>query len=223
MALSLFMHRARAREGNDDLRRRRHDAGGAALYDEADRDFSNSVVNQLSLISGVTGTVIDIGLVRLYLADLADSGGKWHPTGRIVVYSNSVLFQPSALFKQMPETDYVWHTVRLVLAPETDFKLAEERISRAVDTVYDKYRHGIEQQHAKLERAVDSQITRPQPEVRLHYSDDGLEAFVDYPAQIKHAAITDCEIVKALEDAIVREPRLAFGKAGNPKIVTKAA
>jgi hypothetical protein len=69
--------------------------------------------------------VIDIGLVRLYLAELADSGGKWHPTGRIVVYSNSVLFQPSALFKQMPETDYVWHTVRLVLAPETDFKLAE--------------------------------------------------------------------------------------------------
>src|SRR5215472_2417250 len=43
--------RARAREGYDDLRRRRHDAGGAALYDEADRDFSNSVVNQLSLIS----------------------------------------------------------------------------------------------------------------------------------------------------------------------------
>src|SRR5215471_8591593 len=174
-------------------------------------------------ISGVTGTVIDIGLVRLYLAELAGSGGEWHPTGRVVVYSNSVLFQPSALFKQMPETDYVWHTVRLVLAPETDFKLAEERISRAVDTVYDKYRHGIEQQHAKLEHAVESQITQPQPEVGLHYSDDGLEAFVDYPAQIKHAALTDCEIVKALEDAIVREPRLAFGKAGNPKIVTKAA
>src|SRR5262249_13775686 len=57
-------------------------------------------------ISGVTGTVIDIGLVRIYLAELGGPGDELHPTGRIVVYSNSVLFQPAALFKQIPDAEY---------------------------------------------------------------------------------------------------------------------
>src|SRR6202030_4289324 len=41
-------------------------------------------------VAGVTGDVIDIGLVRLYLMELATSGADFYPTGRIVVFSNSV-------------------------------------------------------------------------------------------------------------------------------------
>src|SRR5215831_4097891 len=174
-------------------------------------------------ISGVTGTVIDIGLVRIYLAELAGSGGDLHPTGRIVVYSNSVLFQPSALFKQMPETDYVWHTVRLVLTPESDFHLAETRLTEAVNGVYQNYRHMIDQQHANFERAVDAQMAQPHPEVRLRYTDAGLEALVYYPAQIKHAALTDAQIIKALQDAIAHEPKLELATSGMPRQVTNAA
>lgn len=174
-------------------------------------------------ISGVTGTVIDIGLVRIYLAELAGSGGEWHPTGRVVVYSNSVLFQPAALFKQMPETDYVWHTVRLVLTPASNFLTAEKCIAETVDAVYQKYREGIERQHANFERAVDATMAQPRPEVRLHYSESGLEALVYYPAQIKQAALTDNEIIKALEEAIAHDPELALASAGSPRLVATAA
>ncbi|HXN51232.1 MAG TPA: hypothetical protein VN943_04785 [Candidatus Acidoferrum sp.] len=45
-------------------------------------------------IAGVTGDVLDIGLVRLYLMELAGTSVDLYPTGRIVVFSNSVLFQP---------------------------------------------------------------------------------------------------------------------------------
>src|SRR5262249_48220741 len=147
-------------------------------------------------VSGVTGNVIDIGLVRIYLAELAGSAGDWRPTGRIVVYSNSVLFQPSALFKQMPETDYVWHTVRLVLTPESDYDLAKTRIGEAVDAVYQNYRHTIEQQHANFERALDTQMAQPEPETRLQYTAAGLEVLVHYPAQLKHASVADAQIMK---------------------------
>ncbi len=37
-------------------------------------------------ISGVTGEVIEIGLVRIYLAELAGAGPDLHPTGRVVVF-----------------------------------------------------------------------------------------------------------------------------------------
>jgi small-conductance mechanosensitive channel len=174
-------------------------------------------------ISGVTGTVIDIGLVRIYLAELAGPAGELHPTGRVVVYSNSVLFQPAALFKQMPETDYVWHTIRLVLSPDSDLHLAETRVREAVDTVYQNYRHSIERQHANFEKAVDAQMAQPQPDARLRYTDAGLEVLVFYPAQIKDASATDSQIVKALQDAIAADPNLKLAAAGTPHIVTNAA
>ena len=174
-------------------------------------------------ISGVTGTVIDIGLVRIYLAELAGSAGDLHPTGRIVVYTNSVLFQPSALFKQMPETDYVWKTVRLVLTPKSDFHLAESRLTEAVNSVYENYRQTIDQQHANLERAVEARMAQPHPEVRLRYTEAGLEALVYYPAQIKHAALTDGQIMEALQDAIAHEPKLELATAGTPRLVANAS
>ena len=46
-------------------------------------------------ISGVTGEVVDIGLVRLHLMELATTGTDAQPTGRVVVFSNSVVFQPT--------------------------------------------------------------------------------------------------------------------------------
>ena len=71
-------------------------------------------------ISGVTGDVLEIGLVRLYLMEMTGGAADLQPTGRVVGFSNSVLFQPSALFRQMPGADYVWHSVALTLTPDTD-------------------------------------------------------------------------------------------------------
>jgi len=171
-------------------------------------------------ISGVTGTVIDIGLVRIYLMELLGSGSELHSTGRVVVFSNSVLFQPSAWFKQMPGTDYVWHTVRLALTPDSDFQLAQNRLSAAVDAVYQQYRASIEQQHAAFEQSVDIQLTAPKPECRLRFTDSALEVIVQYPAPFQDAARIDEQVMKALYDAIAHEPKLTLASSGAPQLAT---
>ena len=68
-------------------------------------------------VAGVTGDVIDIGLVRLHLMEVGGSGSSARPTGRVVVFSNAVVFQANAgLFKQIPGTNLsgarspsLWH------------------------------------------------------------------------------------------------------------------
>ncbi len=65
-------------------------------------------------LAGVTGRVVEIGLVRIYLMELA--GPQMRSTGRMVVLSNAVLFQPTAMFKQMPGGDFYWHTITMVFA-----------------------------------------------------------------------------------------------------------
>src|SRR5581483_5012213 len=93
-------------------------------------------------VAGVTGEVLDTGLFRLYLMELGGSR-RVDPTGRVVVFSNSVLFQPQGFFKQVPGADYVWHELSLTLSPETDHTLAEKRLMAAVEAVFAEYRERI--------------------------------------------------------------------------------
>jgi hypothetical protein len=141
-----------------------------------------------------------------------------HATGRVVAFSNSVVFQPAALFRQMPGTEYVWHTVSLTLAPDTDLQLAESRLMAAVDAVFEQYRERIEQQHAAFQRSVDVPLSAPRPEGRLRFTDAGLEFHARYPAELRQASATDDQVVKALSDAIAREPRLALASSGSPRL-----
>ena len=157
-------------------------------------------------LAGVTGRVVEIGLVRIYLMEL--TGPLLRATGRMVVLSNAVLFQPTALFKQMPGGDFYWHTITLLLAPTTDVADAEKRLSEAAESVYAKYRPAIEQQHAALQRFIDFQTAMPQPEVYARLNTKGLEVTVRYPVERAQAAATDQKMLLALREAQSKAPEL---------------
>jgi small-conductance mechanosensitive channel len=171
-------------------------------------------------ISGVTGNVVELGLVRIYLMELLGTGAELHPTGRIVVFSNSVIFQPSAMFKQLPGIDYVWHTVKLELTADSDRETAQKLLSSAVESVYQEYRHTIEQQHAAFERAVQLQLSAPRPECRLRFTENKLEVFVNYPVPLKGASHVDDSVMKQLYEEILKEPKLHLVSAGVPQLQT---
>lgn len=170
-------------------------------------------------VSGVTGDVVDVGLVRLYLAELAGTGIDFYPTGRIVVFSNAVLFQTTTpLFKQIPGTEYSWHEVVFKIAPEGNHKAAEEKLVAAVNSVYSKYQHEIERQHATVERRIDIQIRAPKPESRLQFADDGLELLVRYPVEIRRAPDIDEEMTLRVLELIRGDAALKSVVSGTPKI-----
>jgi small-conductance mechanosensitive channel len=157
-------------------------------------------------LAGVTGRVVDIGLVRIYLMELA--GPELHSTGRIVVLSNAVLFQPTALFKQIPGAEYVWHTMTLTLAATADVVEANKRLKAAADGVYAKYRPSIERQYAVMQRLLDFDTSAPQPEVRVRWAESGLECAVRYPVVPENSATVDQQMLKSLRDALAQEPPL---------------
>ena len=170
-------------------------------------------------VAGITGDVVDIGLVRLYLMELAGTGLDFYPTGRIVVFSNSVLFQTGTpLFKQIPGTEYAWHEVVVRIAPDGDHKTAQEKLVATVNGVYSRYREQIELQHASIERHVDIQVAMPKPEARLQFSDTGLELLVRYPVEIRNAPDTDEEMTRKVLQLIETDPAVKASVSGTPKI-----
>jgi len=170
-------------------------------------------------VAGITGDVVDIGLVRLYLLELGGTGLDFYPTGRIVVFSNAVLFQTGTpLFKQVPGTEYAWHEVVVMIAPNGNHKAAQEKLVAAVNAVYSQYREAIERQHATVERRVDIQIEAPRPEARLQFSDAGLELLVRYPVEIRKAPDIDEEMTRKVLELIETDVALKAAVSGNPRI-----
>jgi small-conductance mechanosensitive channel len=159
-------------------------------------------------ITGITGDVVELGLFRLYLMEL--TGGKFdlRPTGRVVVFSNAVLFQPSAFYKQLPGADYVWHELSFVLALGEDPHQAEARLMAAVNSVYEEYRQSIEQQHRDVMSSLHIALKSPAPESRLKFIDEGIEFDVRYPVELRRAGEIDDKITRKILEETQREPKL---------------
>jgi small-conductance mechanosensitive channel len=170
-------------------------------------------------IAGVTGDVIDVSPVRFYLMELAGSDINLFPTGRIVVFSNAVLFQATTpLYKQIPGTEYTWHEVVLQGVPGADLKLLEEKLLAAVNSVYERYRADMERQHIDLERNIEVQMKAPAPQAKLQFSDTGLELLVRYPTELRTAPEIDQQVTEAVLNAIEKEPVLKAAVTGIPRI-----
>jgi small-conductance mechanosensitive channel len=170
-------------------------------------------------IAGVTGDVIEIGLVRLYIMELAGTSIDLYPTGRVVVLSNSVLFQAGTpLFKQIPGTEYSWHELAVVLAPNGNYKLVQDKISSAVNSVYEQYRERIERQLGGIDRQLEIHLKSPKPDAKLQLADTGVEFIVRYPVDIRTASEIDDQMTRAVMDLMTSNQDLKNALNGAPKI-----
>ncbi len=173
-------------------------------------------------IAGVTGEVVDIGLVRLHLLELGSGGRDAQPSGRVVAFSNSIVFQPTAgLFKQIPGTSFVWHEISLTFSPEGESRTIRERIATAVDAALKDHREEMEQQMRHMEKTLNSISTiELRPKTTLHFSASGIEVTVRYPVELHTAAEIDDRVMREIHSAIEQEPKLKLVGSGKPTLRT---
>jgi small-conductance mechanosensitive channel len=168
-------------------------------------------------IGGVTGEVIDVGLVRFHVMELGGGGGMDAPTGRVVAFSNSIVFQVGAgLFKQIHGTNFVWHEITLTITAQADYADVKKRLLAAVDTVLEDYREEIERQTQQIARTVVSTpVGSLHPRVQLRFLTTGIEAVIRYPVDLKNAADIDERVAHEVLRSLEQDPKLQLaGGAG---------
>ena len=169
-------------------------------------------------IAGVTGDVVDIGLVRLQLMEIT-GGPAPLPTGRVVAFSNAVVFQASAgMFKQIPGTNFLWHEITLTLDPKSNYRQVEQRMMEAVNKVFAEYRDKMETQRRNVERSLNSTIAAFSPESRLHLTQTSLEVVIRYPVDLASAGEIDNRVTREILDALERDPDLRLQVSAGPVI-----
>jgi small-conductance mechanosensitive channel len=154
-------------------------------------------------IGTVTGEVIEMGLVRLHLMEVSGEG-QMAPTGRVVAFANSIIFQSSGgLFKQIPGVNFVWHEVTFNLPGGADYGALKDEMVKAVTRVTADYREDIVRQTREIQKAASSHESGdPQPSVQLRFSAASVDAIVRYPVQLTHAAEIDERVSRELLSVI---------------------
>lgn len=161
-------------------------------------------------VGGVVGEVVDIGLVRFHLMELVGDVADSEPTGRVVAFSNSVVFQSNAgLFKQIPGTNFIWREIVLKFAPEADYGTIRERLHKAVENAFGDYRETLERQRQQMEltlTAVPSSELKPRARVR--FTTSTTEVIVRYPVVVEKTTDIDERVISEILGAINQDPKL---------------
>ncbi len=168
--------------------------------------------------NSVSGDVVDIGLVRFYMMELAGSGIDMQPTGRICVFPNSVLFQTNPMFKQLPGTEYAWREIALPLNAESDGKLAEKELLAAVEDMYASYKPVLERQHLAIESAMGLHMDTPKPYTRVRFAGSGMEVMVRYPIPLRQAAELDDRMVTEVAELLRKNPSIHLAAGASPDL-----
>jgi hypothetical protein len=142
--------------------------------------------------------------------ELGGTGTDLQPTGRIVAFSNSFVFQPNAgVFKQIPGTDFVWHEITLTLDRDSDYQSVEKRVAAAVDAAFHDYRSDFEYQRTQIERSLTSVSVRTlKPRTRFRLTSSGLDVNVRFPVELGKGLEIDERVTRELLNAIEEKPRL---------------
>ena len=154
-------------------------------------------------IGEVSGEIIELGMVRMYLMELAGHGSS-SPTGRVAAFPNSVVFQVSTgLFKQIPGVNFAWHDITLALPAGGDYEPPSRSCSppptrRSPTTARRSSGRHASCSGPRLSSAGGDAL----PTVQLSYSAKGVDAHVRYPVHLSHAAEIDERMSRALLQVI---------------------
>ena len=155
-------------------------------------------------IGEVTGEVVELGLVRMHLMELSPKS-NFAPTGRIVAFANSVVFQASGgLFRQIPGVNFAWHDLTLNLPSGIDYGAAKDAMHSALVEIVKQYQDSMVRQGGQLQEALAARDSgkAAAPRVQLHFSASEVQAHVWYPVYVPRAAEIDERVSQELWKAI---------------------
>ncbi len=163
-------------------------------------------------IEGVSGEVIEIGLLRTVLLELGNWTETGHPTGRRVAFSNSFAMEQH-YFNFSTSGQWLWDELQMLLPPGGDPYGAAEQIREIVEreTREDAAKAGEEWR--RVTQQYGAREFSPGPAVNLRPGLNGLEVVVRYITHAPQRNVVKSRLLKAIVDVFHAARPISAAKA----------
>ena len=159
-------------------------------------------------LGSTSGYVLDIGLMHTELWEF----GQWMKgdtfTGRVVTVPNSTIFN-GAVSNYTKDFPFIWDEIQNLVTYESDIDTAKRHmIESAKEVIGNCMSENYSKYSSKLEIRDLSQLLLREPEIRMEFSDSGVNLFVLYfcPAEQRRRVKTD--ITERIWHRFMDDPRV---------------
>lgn len=130
-------------------------------------------------IEGVSGEVIEIGVLKTVLLEMGNWSNKGHPTGRQVAFSNSFAMEKH-YFNFSTSSQWLWDQVDIAIPPGGDPYAIAQQIREVVEEETREDAAGAAEDWDRVASKYGSSSFSSKPSVQLRPSAMGLDVVVKY-------------------------------------------
>ena len=152
-------------------------------------------------IEGVSGEVIDVGVLKTVLLETTGGASTGHPTGRRVSFVNKFAIE-NHYFNFSTAGQWLWDELRLTLPATGDAYHLAMQIRERVEKETDADSGAAEQDWERVTRQYGSRPFSAKPAVDLRPSANGLDVIVRYVTHAPQRYEVKSRLFKAIVDLV---------------------
>ncbi len=174
-------------------------------------------------LGGITGDVIDVGILRTTLLET----GRWVQgdlyTGRIVRVANSAAFK-SPVFNYTSDFPFLWDEILIPVAYGSDIALARRLIGQVAEQVTGDYAERVRASWQRMIERYPIEPARLEPLITARATDNWVEITLRYVVDVKARRSTAdrlfADILEAVDgsDGQIRLASATFELVGAPEL-----
>ena len=154
-------------------------------------------------IEGVSGEVIEIGLLKTVLLEVGNWTDIGHPTGRQVAFSNSFAIEKH-YFNFSTSGQWLWDEIRITLPSGGDPYEAARQIGRIVEEETKDDAAAAAEDWERMARSHGAREFSAAPAINLRPGSNGLEAVVRYITRAPQRNAAQARIFAAIVELLHR-------------------
>jgi small-conductance mechanosensitive channel len=160
-------------------------------------------------VAGVTGDIIDIGLLKITVLEVGNLVYGRQSTGRLITIPNYQLLSANVMVSG-PTNPFVWQEVRITVPFDSDWQRAEAILRETGDELHAEIEPELQAGFRRLEKRYAFKYGTLTPIVYVTLGTSGVELTLRFLTHVRRRRGSEDLVARRLLAAFAAEPGITF-------------
>jgi small-conductance mechanosensitive channel len=158
-------------------------------------------------IGGLSGDVIDVGILRTVIAEIGDWVHADQSTGRLVTVPNSMVLTHE-VYNYTQGYDFIWNEMRVLVTFESDWQRAEAIMLEVAQEDFEQKKNQIQERLSRVRRRYLLRYSYISPTVYVRVAESGVELALRYMVRARRRRTVEDAFAREILQRFAREPKV---------------